>query len=471
MKPRDLVILGGGAGGLVIASVASQLGLKVTLIEKENKLGGDCLHYGCVPSKTLIKSAKVASLMRRGAEFGLDSVIPDVDMGRVNAHVQSVIDHIQQHDDPDRFRQYGCEVLLGKGAEFISPHAVRVGKQVIKGKRFVIATGTRAFIPPIRGLQETGYITNLDLFTLQTLPKKLLVLGGGPIGLEMGQAFARLGSEVTVVQRNKHVLPQEDPQLADALQKILTAEGMIFHTATEAQHIYKSNDTVMIECNDGLILNTHQILVATGRLPNLEGLGLDAAGVKYTKQGITVDRRQRCSQKHIYACGDICGPYHFTHMAEYQAGIVISNAVFRFPKKTNYRVFPWVTYTDPELARVGLTEQQAHDQGIEPTVLRFDFKDIDRALTEVDTNGCVKLITHKGRILGASILGPHAGELIHEIVLAMQAGIKIGNISATVHAYPTLAQIHRRAVNTAYVPKLFSARTRKFVRWINWLLP
>ena len=471
MSKRDLVIIGGGAGGLVVASVAAQLGLTITLIEKAQKLGGDCLHYGCVPSKTLIQTAKVASLMRRGAEFGLDAVIPDVDLAKVNAHVQSIIDHIQQHDDPERFRDYGCEVLLGQSAEFISPHKLRVADQIIEGKRFVIATGTRPFIPPISGLDNTGYLTNLDLFSMHRLPKRLVVLGGGPIGLEMGQALSRLGSQVIIIDREKHLLSYEDPELADALQNALTAEGIVVHTGTQGQHIYKHNDTVMIDCNNALTLKADQILVATGRLPNLEGLGLEAAGVAFTRQGISVDRRQRTSQTHIYACGDICGPYAFTHMAEYQAGIVISNAIFRFPKKTNYRVVPWVTYTDPELARVGLTEQQAREQGIEPTVLRFEFKDIDRALAEVETTGLTKLVTHKGRILGASILGPHAGELIHEIVLAMQTKTKISDISAAIHAYPTLAQIHRRTVNTAYVPKLFSLRTRKLVKWINRLLP
>jgi len=374
MSKRDLVIIGGGAGGLVVASVAAQLGLKVSLIEKAQKLGGDCLHYGCVPSKTLIQTAKVASLMRRGPEFGLDAFDFNVDMGKVNAHVQSVIDHIQHHDDPDRFREYGCEVLLGDGAEFVSPHTVRVGDQIIEGKRFVIATGTRPFIPSIPGLSETGYITNLDLFSLPSLPKRLVVLGGGPIGLEMGQALARLWSQVTIVHRDAHILPQDDPELADSLQEILAAEGINFYTSIEAQRISKHNNDIMIECAGEHTVNADQILVATGRQPNIEGLGLEAAGVKYTRQGISVDRRQRTSQKHIYACGDVCGPYAFTHMAEYQAGIVISNAVFRFPKKTSYRVVPWVTYTDPELAQVGLTEQQVREQGIDPTVLRFSFK-------------------------------------------------------------------------------------------------
>ncbi|MBE9560745.1 MAG: mercuric reductase [Proteobacteria bacterium] len=489
MNKRDLVIIGGGAGGLVVASVAAQLGLNVTLIEKEEKMGGDCLHYGCVPSKTLIQAGKVASLMRRGEEFGLPAFEPEVDMAKINAHVQSIIDHIQPHDDPERFRDYGCEVLFGR-AEFTDPHTVIVNGQSISAKRFVIATGSRPFVPPIDGLQEAGYLTNIEVFSLQELPARLVVLGGGPIGLEMAQAFSRLGSQVTVVERLPHLLPQEDPEVADALKEKLASDvdgsgdsgGITFLMDTSAERVesHKENNaktrtgTRTVICKNGddeIRLECEQILVAVGRRPNVDDLGLDKASINYSVRGIEVDRRQRTSQKHIYAVGDICGPYPFTHMAEYQAGIVISNAIFRFPKKTDYRVVPWVTYTDPELARVGLTEQQAIDKGITPTVLRFDFKDIDRALAEVETHGFTKLVTHKGKILGASILGPHAGELIHEIVLAMQTGAKVSDISATIHAYPTLAQIHRRTVNTMYAPKLFSERTRTVVKWISRLLP
>lgn len=466
MTEREMVIIGGGAGGLVVASVAAQLGLKVTLIEKEDKLGGDCLHHGCVPSKTLIHAAKVASLMRRGKDYGLPAIEPEVDLGKVNDHVQAVIDHIQQHDDPERFRSYGCEVIFG-AARFTDPHTVQVNEQVIRSRRFVIATGSRPFIPPIDGLEETGYLTNLDVFSLRSLPRRLVVLGGGPIGLEMGQAFQRLGSEVTVVQRAAHILPQEDPEISDILQDQLTAEGMTILTSTNAERVSREGEQRIVMCDGNRQLVADAILVAVGRKPNVDNLGLDAAGVEITPKGISVDRRMRTSQKHIYACGDVCGPYPFTHMAEYQAGIVISNTVFRFPKKTDYRVVPWATYTDPELARVGLTEQQAREQGIKPTVLRFEFKDIDRALTEVETGGMTKLVTHKGRILGASILGPHAGELVHEIVLAMQTRMKISDISAAIHAYPTLAQIHRRAVNSAYTSRLFSPFTRRLVRWLQ----
>ncbi len=471
MKKRSkLVIIGGGPGGLVIASVAAQLGLKVTLIEKSDKLGGDCLHTGCVPSKTLIHTARVASLMRRGREFGLESCEPRVDLGQVSDHVHSVIDHIQQHDDPERFRGYGCEVLFG-AAEFVDPHRVRVNDDVIRGRRFVIATGSSAFVPPIEGLQESGCLTNENLFSLRELPARLLVLGGGPIGVEMAQAFARLGSQVTLIERLPHLLPREDPEVADALREILIGEGIRVHTDTAAERVRVEGDTRVLECSGNLRLEADQLLVAVGRQPTVKGLNLETAGVEYDRRGISVDKRLRSSRKHIYACGDVCGPYPFTHMAEYQAGIVISNAVFRVPKKVDYRVVPWVTYTDPELARVGLTARQAAEQGMEPVVLRFAFKDIDRALAEVEPQGLVKLVTHKKKILGATLLGPHAGELIHELVLAMKTGASIGDISATIHAYPTLAQVHRRTVNTFYGAKLFSPATRGLVRWLNRLIP
>lgn len=467
---RDLVIIGGGAGGLVVASVAGQLGLKVTLIEKNDRLGGDCLHTGCVPSKTLIHAAKVASLMGHGAQFGLDSVEPDVDLGRVMDHVQSVVAHIQRHDDPERFRGYGCEVLFG-AAQFVDAHSVRVNDRVIRGRRLVIATGSGPWIPPIPGLEQAGYLTNESLFSLRELPRRLLVLGGGAVGVEMAQAFARLGSQVTVVERLPRLLPQEDAEMADGLRELLAAEGIGIHTDTAIERVDRDGDRYRLSCADGRRLEAEQVLVAAGRRAHVAGLELEAAGVEFDQRGIRVDARQRTSRKHIYACGDVCGPYPFTHMAEYQAGVVISNAVFRFPKKADYRVVPWVTYTDPELARVGLTEQQARQRGIEPLVLRFPFKDIDRALTAGETGGMTKFVVHKGKLLGASILGPQAGELIHEIALAMQAGVGIGKISACIHAYPTLAQVHRRTVNAWYGQKLFSPGARRLVRWIQRLLP
>jgi len=359
MKQRDLIIIGGGAGGLVVASVAAQLGLSVTLIEKEQHLGGDCLHTGCVPSKTLIHTAKVAAMMRRAGEYGLDAHNPEVDMARVSAHVQSVIAHIQQHDDPERFRDYGCEVLLGQAAEFVSPHSVRVGGETLHGRRLVIATGSSPLVPPIPGLAEAGFLTNLDLFTLQQLPKRLLVLGGGPIGLEMAQAFARLGSEVTVVEAQPQLLPREEPELAAQLQQALAAEGIRIHTGTLAEGVESVETGKRVRCSGGISVQTDQILVALGRRANVDTLGLDAAGVQYSAQGISVDRRQRSSQHHIYACGDVCGPYAFTHMAEYQAGIIISNAVFRLPKKADCMASPSLQYPPNSLARFVTTRTRS----------------------------------------------------------------------------------------------------------------
>ncbi|MEA1889367.1 MAG: mercuric reductase [Pseudomonadota bacterium] len=478
MSKRDLVVIGGGTGGLIVTSVAAQLGLKVTMIERREKLGGDCLQTGCVPSKTLIHAAKVASLMRRADEYGLKAVKPEVDLGCVNDHVQSVIDQIQPHDDPERFRGYGAEVIFGH-ATFTGSHTVEVNGQTIQGRRFVIASGSSPFIPLIPGLDEVTYLTNENIFSLRELPARLIVLGGGAIGVEMAQAYARLGSQVTIVERLPHILPLEDTEISDMLAESLKVEGIEILTGISAEQVSKIGEVTRLQCspvggNDhdsDIELDADALLVAVGRRPNVEGMGLEAAGVSYDNRGIKVDRKLRSTRKHIFACGDVAGPYPFTHMAEYQAGIVISNAIFRFPKKTSYRVVPWVTYSDPELARVGITEQQAKEKCINVDVLRFSFNDIDRALAEVETAGEMKLISRKGKVLGATILGPHAGELIHEIVLAMQAGLKISDISATIHAYPTLAQISRRTVNTYYGEKLFGERTRKLVGWINKLLP
>lgn len=469
----DLVVIGGGVGGLVTASVAGQLGLSVALVERAATLGGDCLHYGCVPSKTLIRSAEIAHLARTANRYGVAAEAGAIDLERVMARVREVVAHIQTHDDPERFRDYGVDVRFGE-ARFVDPHTVTLGESVLRAHRFVIATGSSPAIPPIDGLEAVGYLTNETVFNQSQLPRRLAVLGGGPVGVELAQAFARLGSEVTLVEMGERLLTNDDAELAEELTEALRAEGIDVRTNTAVQAVAPDDGAKRLQCaaaEGEQMLHVDEILVATGRQPNVASVGLDDAGVDYDRRGIGVDARMRTSARHIFACGDCCGPFPLTHVAEYQAGIVIANAVFRWPKKADYRVIPWVTYTDPELAHVGLTEAAARERGMDVQVARFAFKDVDRALAEGHEHGQVKLVVHRGRLAGASILGPHAGELIHEAVLAMQTRTKVATIAGMVHAYPTLGQIHRRAVNTLYSPKLFSRRTRTAVRWINRLLP
>jgi pyruvate/2-oxoglutarate dehydrogenase complex dihydrolipoamide dehydrogenase (E3) component len=474
-KKRDLIILGGGAGGLVVASVASQLGLRVTLIEARGMLGGDCLHYGCVPSKTLLHCARLVQQQRHAASLGLTTTAePVVDHAAVNAYIRSVIATLQVHDDPERFRSYGCEVLFGHG-RFVGPRQVEVNGEVLRAKRIVIATGSSPFIPPVEGLQGAGYLTNEQLFSLDTLPAHLAILGAGPIGIEMAQAFRRLGSRVTVLLRGNAIMQNDAPEHAAQLKEVLLGEGVEFLNHSELLRAERREAGQLAlglkVAGKEQELLVDELLVATGRKPNIDGLNLEAAGVEAGRRGITVDQRLRTSNRRIYACGDVCGPYQFTHMAEYQAGIVISNALFRFPKKVDYRIVPWVTYTEPELAGVGLSEQKAREQGLEVEVLSFPFKDIDRAVAEGSTVGSTSFVVHKGKIIGASILGPRAGELLHEIVLAMKNGCSLTTLSSTIHAYPTLSQVHRRTANTHFSGKLFSPLSRQLVQWLNRLLP
>ena len=467
---RDVVVIGGGPGGLVVASVASQLGLKVTLVEKSGRLGGDCLHSGCVPSKTLIRTARVAHLMRTASRYGLPECNPEVDMDAVIDRVNDVIAEIQVHDDPERFRSYGCEVVFG-AARFTGPKEIQVGDDLIQGRRFVIATGSLPVIPPIPGLDEAGYETHETVFSRRQLPQRLAVIGGGPIGLELAQAYARLGSRISIVEQTDQILPSADADVAGCLADVLAAEGLVLHTGRQVNCARRDGDSRQLQLDDGNTIECERILVATGRRPALHALGLDVAGVEHGRSGITVDRRLRTSQRHIYAIGDVSGPYPFTHMAEYQAGVVLANLLFRLPRKTDYRVVPVVTYTDPEVAQVGLTEKTAVAQGIRYDVTTYPMADIDRARTDMATQGFLKILLSRGRIRGASLVGAHAGELIHELALAIQLRAKAKAVTEMVHAYPTYAQIHRRTLNARYAKLFYSRKTRFMVRLINALLP
>jgi pyruvate/2-oxoglutarate dehydrogenase complex dihydrolipoamide dehydrogenase (E3) component len=469
-RKQDLIVIGAGPGGLVVASVAAQLGLRVMLVEQSGRLGGDCLHGGCVPSKTLIHMARTAHSARRGAAEGLLSAMPEINFGVAVDRVQQVIDRIQLHDDPERFRGYGCDVRFGK-AVFINPNQVSVDEEVIAAKRFVIATGSIPAIPPIPGLEEAGYETNETIFSRRVLPQQLAIIGGGPVGVELAQAFARFGSEVTIIEMADRLLAQGDEELSSALQEVLESEHIRIITAAGTSSVRREGDSRQLVLADGRTVECDLILVAAGRRPATHGMGLEDAGVDFGKQGITVDRRLRTSRKHIFAVGDVCGPYQFTHMAEYHAGIALANIVFRVPRKTDYRVVPRVVYTDPEVAAVGLTEAEASAKGIKYHVARFPMADVDRAITDDEQSGFLKILISKGRVLGASLLGPHAGELIHELALAMKVNAKVKEITDLVHAYPTYAQVHRRTINSSY-SHLLKARKVRFLAWfLNRILP
>ncbi len=472
MKEFDLVIIGGGVAGLVSASGAAQLGARVALIEKES-LGGDCLRYGCVPTKRLLYSAKVASLVRRAGEFGIEGGDVKVDFSRVMEGMREVQRKIGENDDPGRFRKMGVEVIFG-GGRFIDPRTFEINGEKLRGRRFIIATGSAPVMLPIPGLKESGALTNETALKLSRLPQTMAILGAGPIGIEFAQVFSRLGSKVTVIEKAGQILPREDRELSDILQKILEAEGIKIEVCTEIKDVRGGGNkkALFARCPTGeKVYYVDEIMMAIGRSPNVDGLNLEAAGVEYDKRkGIKADKTLRTSQKHIYACGDVTGQYAFTHVAEYHAGIALSNALFPIIKrKVDYRVVPWTTFADPELARVGLTEDEAKGKYGEGSirVYRHHFKDVDRAVIEGEGHGIIKLVCgRKSRILGAHILGPYGGELIHEYVLAMRENIPVTRISRTIHVYPTVAQALKRAADQYYKEKLFSGWFPKLARFL-----
>jgi len=463
----DICVIGAGSGGLSVAAAASQMGAKTVLIEKA-KMGGDCLNYGCVPSKSLLAAAHAAETAGKASRFGVDCPAPKIDEARVYGHVRSVIAAIAPNDSTERFEGFGVKVIHAAG-KFVAPREVEAGDYRISARRFVIATGSGPAIPPVPGLDSVPFDSNETIFDRTSLPRRLLVIGGGPIGLEMAQAHRGLGAEVTVLERFK-ILPKDDPELTVILRDLLMRDGIRIAEQAEILKVEKSGSgvsaAVRIDGKDERIEAT-DILVAAGRKPTLDGLGLDAAGIAYTPKGVTVDAHLRTTNKHVYAIGDAAGPYQFTHMAGYHAGIVIRNALLRLPAKVDYRAVPWVTYTDPELAHVGMSEQHARDRKLPFRVLRWPFHENDRAQAERVTDGLVKVIaTPRGRVLGASILGAHAGDLIQTWGLAIAQGLKVSALAGMIAPYPTLGEVNKRAAGSFYTAALFSPKVRRLVRFL-----
>lgn len=451
----DLVIIGGGSGGLVVASAGAQLKAKVALVEK-HRLGGDCLWYGCVPSKSLLHAGRVAHEVRTGGRFGVYAGEPEIKFAEALGHVRGVIETIEPNDSPERFEGLGVEVIFGDG-QFTDRKTFVVNGRELKARSFVISTGSRPAAPPIPGLSEAGFITNEQVFSLERQPASLAVLGGGPIGCELGQALSRLGTEVTLIARSD-LMSKEEPEAAAVVEQQLLAEGIRVLKQTRVARVEQDGELKCLITEDGKEIFVEEILLAAGRAPNVGGLNLEAAGVEYdAKTGVKVNDKLQTTNPHIFGCGDVIGGYQFTHVAGYEAVVVLGNALFKSlvpgglaMSKADYRAIPWATFTEPELARVGLTEAQARARyGDDIYILKQEFSDVDRAQAEGATEGFAKVIVDgKGNILGAHMVGPHAGELIHEIVLAMKNNLPIGSLTLSagfIHIYPTLMEINMKA--------------------------
>jgi Pyruvate/2-oxoglutarate dehydrogenase complex, dihydrolipoamide dehydrogenase (E3) component, and related enzymes len=466
----DIGIIGGGAAGLTVAAGASQLGLKTLLLEREPELGGDCLHNGCVPSKTLIKTASVYHSMRNASRYGLPAVdLPPVDFRQVAARIRSVIDAVQVHDSEERFCGLGVKVAFGE-ASFEDDHVVSWCGGRASARFWVLATGSRPVAPDIPGLSETDYWTNEDLFSLDALPSSLLVLGGGPIGCEMAQSFARLGTKVTILQRSCQLLTAEDPDTARVVQDAFTAEGMGLELCVRTTEVRKASGGFEVAYEregERRVASAQRLLVAAGRAPRVEGLRLENAGVEYDRRGVKVDGRLRTSRKHIFAAGDVLGNYQFTHAAGYEGSIVISNVAFRLPRTVDYTWLPWCTYTEPELASIGMNEKRAKAAGIEYTVWEEPFADNDRARAEGAVEGKIKLVLdRREKPLGVQIVGPHAGEVAAEWVLALNARTGLTAMASAVHPYPTVGEINKRVAGKVLSSKLFSDKVRKTLAFV-----
>ncbi|GCF11553.1 dihydrolipoyl dehydrogenase family protein [Dictyobacter arantiisoli] len=464
----DLTIIGGGSAGLTAAHLAQSLGANVLLIDKQ-RLGGDCLHYGCVPSKSLIHAAHVVQQVRQAAQFGSIVTCQQVAMAKVSASIQHII---QQVSDAEKTYTEGVTVRFGR-ASFTAPTTLLLEDEEITSRNILIATGSRPALPPIEGLQATGYLTNEDVFDLTALPEALVIAGGGPIGVELAQALGRLGARVTIIQGPERLLPREDPEVSEALAGILKSEGIDIITNARVVSTYRQGAKKVIVARQGkemLQFEADELLLALGRQPNIEHLHLEAAGVHSSQKGIPVNEYLQTSVPNIFALGDVIGGYLFTHVASYHAGIAVRNALVPFAKKkVDYRVVPWCTFTEPEVARVGLVPTEAEQRYKHVRIIKFPWSQIDRAQTAQETAGFIKLVLagKKEQIVGAHLIGVGAGELLGEIALAMRHHLTSKDIFNTIHPYPTISTGLQQATFEAYLTGPEVASNRTFIRLLS----
>ncbi|MEO6864822.1 MAG: mercuric reductase [Gemmatimonadaceae bacterium] len=464
----DMIVIGGGTAGLVTSAGSAGIGARVALIE-QSRLGGECLWNGCVPSKAMIACARIAHEARNAARFGVAAHDVEVNFSGVTRWVREAQERIAPHDSPDRFRSLGVDVIDG-AARFVGERTLTVNGDTLTAKRITIATGSKPAIPSIEGLDKVPYLTNETIFSLEQQPHTLLILGGGPIGLELAQAFARLGTSVQIIEAAAQILPREDRELADMLGACLIADGVTLLLGTKATRVASANGRIQLDAitSDGraVTLEGDALLVATGRAPNVATLDLEKAGIEANKHGIVVDHTLKTTASDVWAAGDCVGPLRFTHVADYQARLVVRNAFFPFAGKANYDAVPWVTYTAPELAHVGLTENEAREKyGDSVRVWRRKFSDVDRAVTDGHTDGMVKLITtSRGKILGGHILGYGAGNMIGEITIAMRNGLSAAKLANTIHPYPTYPEAIKQAADD-FQKSRFTGLVKTIARW------
>ena len=465
----DLLVIGAGSGGLSVAAGAVQMGARVVLLEG-HKMGGDCLNFGCVPSKALIASGKAAYAQSHAEQYGVANVTPDVDYAAAKDHVAGVIAQIEPVDSQERFEGLGVRVIREFG-EFISPKQVKAGDHLITARRVIIATGSSPLVPPIPGLENVPYETNETIFELRDKPDHLLIIGGGPIGMEMAQAHRRLGCEVTVIE-GASVLGQDDPELAQVVIDQFKAEGIGIEESAMASEIRGEAGAIEVEAKDGRIFTGTHLLMAVGRRANTDRLNLEVAGIETTKRGIKVDASMQTTNRRVYAIGDVAGGLQFTHMAGYHAGLIIRQALLGLPARERTDHIPWATYTDPEIAHVGLTEEAARKEHAgNLDVVRFHYTHNDRAIAERKTNGLIKVMVVRGRPVGASVAGAQAGELVNLWAFILANGLKMKHVANMVAPYPTLGEINKRVAGAYFSPKLFDNPMIKLVvgfvqRWL-----